>query len=268
MEHRAIDFNRSTVEAALSAIPLGGLRVFQTVASTNDEALAWASAGAPDMSLVVADEQTAGRGRLGRRWSTPAGCALALSLIVRGAVAGSGSLGRLSGYGAVAVAEACETLGGMACIKWPNDVLLRNGKVAGVLVEASWSGNTLDGAVVGIGINVLGASAPQAALLRYPATSLEASLEETPDRLQVLGLVVTALTEWRQRLESDAFMRCWTDRLAFRGQDVVVTREGAEPIRGILDGLDADGSLRLITPLGLRHLPMGELHLAADDTIP
>lgn len=176
-------------------------------------------------------------------------------------------MGRLAGLGALAVADACTNLGLAAEIKWPNDVLLENQKVAGVLVEAHWNGNALDSTVVGIGINVLAASTPPIAAVRYPATSMEACLNRTPDRLEVLRLVVSSLIDWRARLESDTFMQAWAGKLAFRGQDVILSGDGTEPIRGRLDGLESDGSLRLVTRRGTQRFPMGELHLAADDTM-
>jgi BirA family transcriptional regulator, biotin operon repressor / biotin---[acetyl-CoA-carboxylase] ligase len=267
VEHRAVVFDQTTVEAALRAIPLSGLRVFQTVTSTNDEALGWALSGAADLSLVVADEQTAGRGRSGRSWSTPSGSALALSMILRGLDAQAVPTARLAGLGAMAVVDACDTLGLAASIKWPNDVLLQSRKAAGVLVDALWSGNALDATVVGIGINVLAASTSRIDAMRYPATSMEACMGVTPDRIEVLRLVVAAMVERRAQLPTESFMQSWRGRLAFRGQDVTLTREGWAPIRGRVDGLEEDGSLRLITLQGARRFPMGELHLVADDTI-
>lgn len=268
MEHRPIGFDRPTIEAALSALPLGGLRVFQTLGSTNAEALAWASAGAQDLSLVVADQQTAGRGRSGRSWSTPAGSALALSMIIRNESESVQSTGRLAGLGAMAVADACEGLSLEPRIKWPNDVLLQGKKVAGVLVEALWTGNSLEAAVVGIGINVLSGSVPSPESVRYPATSLEAHAASLPDRIQVLRLVVTSLIERRSQVQANDFLATWNERLAFRDKDVVLSGEGLETIQGRLDGLDPDGSLRLVTAEGTRHFPIGEVRLvAADDTI-
>jgi BirA family transcriptional regulator, biotin operon repressor / biotin---[acetyl-CoA-carboxylase] ligase len=268
VEHRTVAFDGRTIEAALSAIPLGGLRVFQTVSSTNDVALAWASAGAMDLSLVVADEQSAGRGRSGRRWSTPAGSALALTLILRGKDDLLQSTGRLSGLGAMAVADACYALGLLPSIKWPNDVLLQGKKVAGVLVEALWSGDSLEAAVVGIGINVLSGSTPSSDTVRYAATSIEAQAASPTDRIRVLQLVVAALIERRRQVQTRGFLDSWNERLAFRGKDVLLTREGAESIRGRLDGIDEEGGLRLDTAQGTRHFSIGEVQLAAaDDTI-
>ena len=122
------------LQSILTGLPLGGLRYFDSIGSTNDEALAWARAGAPDYSLVVADTQTAGRGRLQRRWVTNPGAALAFSLVLWPAPQERQCLPRFSPLGAVAVRQALAVVFGLpAEIKWPNDVLLGRCKVAGVL---------------------------------------------------------------------------------------------------------------------------------------
>src|SRR5512143_3421614 len=94
------------IRAALRNLPLSGLRVLGSTASTNDLALAWAAADGPDLAVVVADEQTSGRGRAGRRWHTPRGTALALSVILRPHQERQTGTSRLAGLGALAVAEA------------------------------------------------------------------------------------------------------------------------------------------------------------------
>jgi len=268
VEYRSVDFGGTAIEAALRELPLGGLRVFQSVGSTNDEALSWISGGAPDLSVVVADEQTAGRGRSGRQWQTPRGTALAISIILRPAGVGANAAGRLAGLGALAGTEVCEALGLRTSIKWPNDVLVDGLKVAGVLVEMSWNGEQPEAAVIGIGMNVLAGSAPPRESVRYPATSLQASLGFPPDRIGLLHDTLSQVISWRARLRTDAFIRIWESRLAFRGQDVILDREGGQSITGTLDGLEPDGSLRLVTSMGTLRLPMGELHLApANDTM-
>ena len=265
MEHRPVDLDEIKLKAALSDLPLGGLRVFRTIGSTNDNALAWASEGAADLSLVVADGQTAGRGRSGRTWITPTGSALALSLILRADIASQEIAGRLTGLGAMAVAEACDSLGLSAAIKWPNDVLVGGKKVAGILVEARWSGNQLQAFVIGIGINVLSGSTPPKSTVLFPATCMEAELGHSLNRIDVLHTTVSSLIDWRARINTDDFVRTWERRLAYRGQEVTLTAAGQAPIKGSVVGLELDGSLRLAQGGKTIAVQIGEIHLHPTD---
>src|SRR5512142_3320319 len=130
----------------LSGLPVAHIRCFDTVGSTNDEALAWAAAGAQDGCLVVADQQTLGRGRLNRRWITRPGAALAFSLIFQPGPEEIERMGFFSPLGALAISQALEEKLGLSPeIKWPNDVLLMGRKTAGILVEAAWMGTRLQG---------------------------------------------------------------------------------------------------------------------------
>src|SRR5258708_20494398 len=126
--------NARQLQAALRDIPLGGLRFFESIGSTNDEALAWSTDGARDMSLVVADEQTSGRGRSGRRWFTPPGTALALSLILRPTAGEQNYPARMTGLAALVLVDALRNHRLQARIKWPNDILLDPQKTARILV--------------------------------------------------------------------------------------------------------------------------------------
>src|ERR1044071_8233560 len=116
--------NQHDLKKALSKLPLGDMRYFESIGSTNDEALAWAATDSPDLSLIIADEQTAGRGRLDRKWFTPSGTALAFSLILRPTPEEKPFLTRIVGLAALAVAEAVQKRELRAQIKWPNDVLI------------------------------------------------------------------------------------------------------------------------------------------------
>lgn len=253
--------NEGALKAALSALPLGGLRFYNSVGSTNDAAHAWVSRGAPDLSLVVADEQTAGRGRAGRKWFTPAGSALAFSLILRPRAVDVGHASRLSGLGALALAEACLSFGLQPAIKWPNDVLLADRKVGGVLVESVWSGTALEASVLGVGMNVLTPSVPPESEVSYPATSIESELGHPLDRIAVLNEILLALIRWRENLGTADFIRRWDGLLAFRGQEVTVAGTDAEPVTGTLLGLDSDGGARLEINHRLRIIRAGEIHL-------
>src|ERR1043165_8929440 len=147
--------NQTNLKKALSKLPLGEVKYFDSIGSTNNEALAWATGGAQDLSIVIADEQTAGRGRLDRKWFTPKGAGLALSLILHPSIQEKPYLTRMVGLAALAVVDALQTRGLITQVKWPNDVLLNGRKVAGILVESVWSGEEVDCVVIGIGMNVL-----------------------------------------------------------------------------------------------------------------
>src|SRR5687768_9901808 len=141
-----------TTERIQSKLNSRPLRFYEQADSTNDLALDWLRTGAAAGSVVVTDEQVKGRGRLGRTWYTPPGTALIVSVVLRPKVE---YLGQITMLGAVAIAQMIEHLGTIDIgIKWPNDVLLQGKKVSGVLSEAVWNGDKLQGAVLGMGINV------------------------------------------------------------------------------------------------------------------
>lgn len=246
-------------------LPLGGLRIFQTVRSTNDEALAWAAQAAPDASLVVSDEQTAGRGRAGRTWYTPRSAALAFSLILRPAGGILPDVGRLTGLGALALSDGCDALHLDARIKWPNDVLLAGRKVGGILVESVWSGNELEASVVGIGINVTADSIPPIASLAFPATCMEREVGGRVDREILLHDVVASLLRRRSRLAQDEFIQEWAHRLAYVGQPVVLTGAATGSLYGTLLGLETDGSLRVDVGGRPVTVHVGEVQLRPSD---
>ncbi|HVN14943.1 MAG TPA: biotin--[acetyl-CoA-carboxylase] ligase, partial [Anaerolineales bacterium] len=196
-----------TLQAALRDLPLGGLHYFRSIGSTNDEALAWATENAPDFSLVVADEQTAGRGRAGRKWFTPPESALAFSLILRPTADEHPHLTRTVGLAALALTESLRTRFLAAQIKWPNDVLIASRKVAGILIESVWDGEEVDCIVIGMGVNIAKSSIPTRHKLNFPATSLEESLGKLPNREEILHDILSALIVWRPRLGTDKLLK-------------------------------------------------------------
>ena len=237
--------NPNELNRTLSKLPLGDIKYFDSIGSTNDEALAWAANDAKDLSLIVADEQTAGRGRLDRKWFTPPGTAFAFSLIFRPTAEEKFFLSRIIGLAALAVANVLRAHRLTPQIKWPNDVLLLGRKVAGILVESVWSGEDVDCLVIGIGINVLKGSVPPAHILNFPATSLEDELGYPPDRLEMLSEIISALIDLRPQLATDEFLKQWAESLAFLGEQVQVEVGNEPPIEGQVLGLEQDGSLRL-----------------------
>ena len=251
-----------TLHNALSDFHLGGLRIFEQTGSTNDVALAWAADSAPDLALVYAEEQTSGRGRGDRRWFTSPGTALAFSLVLRPLLGKEQFIPLFSGLGALAVCEALRLRGLHPEIKWPNDVLLNRHKVSGVLAESVWMGEKLDSIVLGIGVNVKPEAVPPSDQLRFPATSLEAEMGQSVDRLALLRDVLQALLYWRGLLAKDAFLLALENLLAFRGEQVDIRVEGTSEKTGKVEGLEMDGSLRLLSPEGhVFIVHFGEVHL-------
>jgi BirA family biotin operon repressor/biotin-[acetyl-CoA-carboxylase] ligase len=254
--------NRTKIESELSSLPLSAFRYFDATGSTNDDALAWASQDAPDFSLVIADEQTSGRGRMDRKWFTPQGAALALSLILRPTNTERAHPSRTTGLLALSLAESLLQHGLVPQIKWPNDVLLGGRKVAGILVESSWMGERLDAMILGMGVNVLNAAIPPVDQLLFPATSIETELGHPIDRGGLLREILTSVLDWRPKLGTDSFLKAWEGYLAFRGQQVQVEGRSGDPIIGELLGLEADGSLRLQNERGRSvTVRVGEVHL-------
>lgn len=254
--------NENQVRKAIAKLPLGSLRFFKQTGSTNDVALAWAADGAPDLCLVCAEEQVAGRGRGTRQWFTPPGAALAFSLILRPGKREAASLSRFSGLGALAVCEALEGLGLSPQVKWPNDVLLGRRKVCGVLAEAVWLGEELDCIILGIGMNVTPPSVPPADKLAFPAACVEAEMGKPVNRPRLLAAILRSLLRWRGLVAGASFLQAWERRLAFRGEPVEILGENLPRRSGVVDGLEPDGSLRLLTDSGESlAVAFGEVHL-------
>lgn len=260
----------------LADLPLGEIRYYKQIDSTNDEASHWASLGAPDLSMVIADEQTAGRGRHQRKWFTPPNSALAFSLIVRGPDHSDnyfrGGLDqeispvRWTALGAVSICLALEELYSIQPrIKWPNDVLINGRKTAGILVEGHWQSSILQGIILGIGINTAPPSVPPDDQILFPATCIETAAGHPIDRFDLLHAIIRNVISWRKDLYQPIFIQTWDHLLAFKGQKVYFL-EGT-PFRnnkmtGTLVGLDELGRLKIQDRQGREHsLTTGELTL-------
>lgn len=237
--------NQTSLTQTLSQLPLGEIRYFDSIGSTNDEALKWAQSGARDMSILVADEQTLGRGRMDRPWFTPPGTALAFSMVLRPTLDEKPHLSRLVGLAALSIAQTLQTFRLSPQIKWPNDILLNQRKVAGVLIELVWAGDEVACVVIGIGINVLKRAVPGTDILRFPATSLEDALGNAVDRENLLRNTLSAFIDLRPQLGGDLLMNKWGELLAYRGRQVRVEMGGDRTVAGRLEGILSDGSLRI-----------------------
>ena len=152
-----------------------------------------------------------------------------------------------------------------AQIKWPNDILVNGRKTAGILVESAWAGNVLDASVLGIGVNVATSAVPPPDQLAFPATSLEEEAGRPLERTQLLKQIVAALTSWRTRIATPDFIQAWEAALAFRGQQVLIGRDGERLLSGRLLGLETDGSLRLLSDDMPAIVHFGEIHLRPTD---
>ena len=247
----------------LEGLPIAEIRYFPSTGSTNEDALHWAAQRAGDGSLVIADQQTSGRGRLGRKWVTKPGAALAFTLILRPTEKEIDQLNLFSPLGALSVSEAIRQYCRLpAQVKWPNDVLVNRKKVCGVLAETQWTESNLNGLVLGIGINISPASISDRTELLFPATCLESECGQPLEREKFLRAVVTEFFHLRQKLGSSEFLQLWEEQLAFKGEAVQVEIPEKQNIEGILYGIDAMGNLVLLLADGMKAIyPIGEVKL-------
>lgn len=217
---------------------------FPRLDSTNRLATDLARQGALEGTLVLADEQTTGRGRLGRRWLAPSGTSLLMSLVLYPSLAPR-EAPQLTMLSSLAVAAAIEEVTGLEVhFKWPNDLLVGGKKAGGVLTETGIEGEHLEYAVVGIGLNV-NYDISQVPEIAPTATSLSQELGEDVSRLNLLGEVLLQIEERYQRLsEGESFHREWAARLDTLGKCVVVATP-LETLEGWAEGMDADGALLL-----------------------
>jgi BirA family biotin operon repressor/biotin-[acetyl-CoA-carboxylase] ligase len=261
--------DRHSLQSLLSDLPLGSVDYFSVLDSTNAQAQRWIENGAPHLSLVVADEQTAGRGRNGRAWFTPRDAALAFSLVLEPVKIATVYSPFLTGLGALATCEVLHSNYGLqAKIKWPNDVLFSGKKLSGVLVEVDWQGEEIRSMVLGIGINVAPDSVPPESEVSFPATCVETALGGQVNRWVLMKEVLRVILYRLPDIHQAEFLHAWEYNLAFKGETVKLLQEGSEPVIGRLLGLRKDGSLRLEIPnQGETSFQAGEIHLREVDTI-
>ncbi len=247
---------------AATVLPLAAARVLgksryqhlQTTGSTNADAHRLGEDGAPHGTLVVAESQTQGKGRQGRDWISPTGQGIYATLLLRPSGLAVEDTPLLTLLAAVAAVEAinrtCPGLG--PSIKWPNDILVRQRKVAGILSEAAYAGQTLDFVLVGIGINV---NTPVEALPRrplYPATSLATEAGHPLSRHALLAHWLTRMEDWLLILMEGGHVSLreqWMQYAGMTGRQVTVQQQ-SESIQGTVTGIANDGSLLLRTTDG------------------
>ncbi|MDZ4763656.1 MAG: biotin--[acetyl-CoA-carboxylase] ligase [Chloroflexota bacterium] len=219
---------------ALGARPM---HYYAEIGSTNDTSLAWLRDNAAHGSIVIADYQTRGRGRLGRSWHAPPGTALMFSIILRPSHL---YLARVNMIAALSVEMALNDVGAaQTTLKWPNDVLLNGRKVCGILSEGAWDGSQFLGVALGIGINV------SVDFGDTPMASSAISVSEVTsdvDRVLLLTRVLHHLDTWMAQIATDTPRTTWRARLSTIGQAVRIALP-QETISGIAEDVDEHGAL-------------------------
>lgn len=230
--------------------------------STNSELMRRADAGAPVGTVIVADAQSAGRGRRGRSWLSAPETSLTFSILWRF----PGPLPKLSGLSlaiGVGLARGLEKLGAEGIfLKWPNDVLLQTAgdfsKLAGILVELSADRRGVQ-AIIGIGLNLQ----PPAGDLPQVA-GLSQAVSRLPDRHRVLASILSELHAVFESFAVNGFSGVqpeWQQRHAWQGDSVQILSENAEPIFGQCLGVDQNGALLLETQTGVQTIYAGDVSL-------
>lgn len=237
------------------------IRYVPATGSTNADLVA-AAADTASRTALIADEQFAGRGRLGRSWQAPAGSALLLSVLLRPSrvpLAQRGWIGALVGLAAV---HAIGTVTGVnATLKWPNDILIDGAKVAGILAESAH-----DALIAGIGINL---TLTRQQLPRPDATSLllAGAAPAACDRDRLAAVLLTALSgllePWYAAcgdMATSGLLARYVDRCATIGQDVTVHLPDGSHATGRAIDVRADGALIVDTAAGARAFLAGDVH--------
>lgn len=231
---------------------------FDEVDSTNDVAMASARQANADGLAVLAESQRKGRGRLGRRWISPPGGNLLMSVLLLEPAASALCHEALTIAIGLAVAEGIDEACSFACkLKWPNDVLIDGAKVAGILVEMSTSGRAASRAIVlGIGINV-NAHPPRQAVVR-PAASLARQAEHPVERIEVARAVLRRLDEWVARLsrgQTRLLRDEWLQRCDMINQRIAVTCAARRYEGRVLDVSPLEGLILQQDTGQVVHLP-------------
>ena len=238
------------------------LHCYDELGSTNDRAKELAEEGAEHGEIVVAEAQTAGRGRRGREWVSPARKNLYFSVILRPELPPSRAA-ELTLVASIAICDAARQAGVDAGIKWPNDVLASGKKLAGILTELAAEPDRVHWAVVGVGVNVNARPEDFPEELRGEATSLLIERRSPAPRSLFAAACFTALEEWLDRHAEQGFgviRDAWRERSVTLGREVSVKTEGRE-IVGVAADIDAQGALLVRGRAGLERVLAGDVAL-------
>ncbi len=233
----------------------GQVEYFPEIDSTNRKARELAGKGAPEGTVVLADAQTGGRGRLGRSWHSPPGSNLYASLVLRPDTPAQ-TAPQITLMAGVAVARGLIRASGVeARLKWPNDVVIQGKKVAGILSEGEGEGSRVRLVILGMGVNINWLKKDMPAEIREIATSLQAETGRENSRAAVAAEIFQELEETYDSFRGEGFsprLRGEWNRLSAINGKGVTLRAGEEEISGEALGLDVDGALLLLDERGTR----------------
>lgn len=234
------DLSSSSITEGLTTSFIGQKVIcYPRLPSTMDAARVEARQGTAGGTVIIAGEQTEGRGRMRRAWLSPSGN-IALSIVLYPDTAG---LPYLIMIASLSVARSIEAVTGLKTqIKWPNDILIRGKKVSGILIENEVKGGGVACALIGIGINVNLKASDVAGI---PATSLEDELGRSVLRVNVVRSLLAEFERLYLLLpEAGSIYRAWRDRLETLGKKVIVT-SGSDVLEGVAESVDESGALML-----------------------
>jgi BirA family biotin operon repressor/biotin-[acetyl-CoA-carboxylase] ligase len=234
----------------------------EEVTSTSDLAKALAEEGAEHGEVVIAEAQTAGRGRRGRSWASPSGRNLYFSVVLRPDLSPARAP-EVTLVASVALCDALRQAGVQAGIKWPNDLLASGRKIAGILTELAADPDRVQWIVVGAGINVNARREDFPEELRDQATSVLIERGQAAPRALLAAACFTALEEWIDRHAEEGFgvvREAWRERSVTLGREVSVRAEGREVV-GVAEDLDETGALLVRGPSGVERILAGDVTL-------
>ncbi|MGG6309546.1 biotin--[acetyl-CoA-carboxylase] ligase [Paenibacillus macerans] len=224
------------------------LKLLESVVSTQEEARRLAEEGAPHGTLVLAEEQTAGRGRQGRRWYSPPGKGIWMSLLLRPDRQPLSIASQLTLLTAVAVCRAVRKTSGVdAGIKWPNDLMVNGRKLCGIIVESIAEDELIRYAIAGIGIDVNLEAQDIPAELKSVATSLQIESGRRIDRAELIGAVMTEMEQLYELYMEEGFSpvsHLWEALSVTLGRQIAVKTPDGD-VTGLATGLDPNGALLL-----------------------
>lgn len=246
-------FNGVEIQSALTTRIIGKKVFFYpSIDSTNVKAFELARNGEPEGTAVVADSQSKGKGRIGRRWESPSGVNVYTSIILRPDVSPQAAQ-NLTFLSAVAVAEAVESVcPGRPTVKWPNDILIDSRKVAGILLEMDSEADRINFVIAGIGVNVNMKERMLPDAVRSIATSLAEKSGQEVDRIGFVSTLYASIEKWYRIYSMEGFgpiLTAWKGYFDAEGKPIKVSSFN-RTVTGICAGVDESGALLVRNPAG------------------